>query len=259
MLCDVLEKYHSFPAFTLLLGSLFQYRDSKELDSYIAIFSGIIASSYLVCQKEGHILQDIGFPRVEIYSPHSYSWIRGTRQFFVYFTELLENPKRSGTHTFDQRRFATAAKECLQLCLCNHHSFSKGARKFVPHDNAVRRNHPWAWIQRLGVQSRIRKGRQNLKVQQHKSLFKDDIVVDQHSSFPENSLKEEYCRSLIYKWLLDMLPFLLEKSGISLELAKVLCGCTFTTMAQKFPQKRRLAKDAIKMYLLRVEGAVDDL
>jgi hypothetical protein len=144
MLCDVLEEYYSFPAFTLLLGSLFQCRNSKELDSYIPIFPGIIASSYLVCLQEGYILQDIGFPRIERYSPHSYSWISGTRQFFVYFTELLENPEQSGTHTFDQWRFATAAKECLQLCLCNHHSFSKGARESAHHDNALRRNQPWA-------------------------------------------------------------------------------------------------------------------
>ena len=224
MLCDVLEKYYSSPAFTLLLGSLFQSRNSKELDLYIPIFPGIIASSYLVCQQERYILEDIGFPRIERYSPNSYCWISGTRQFFVYFTELLENPERSGTHTFDQWRFATAAKGCLQLCLCNHQSFSKGAREFAHHDNALHRNQPWVWIGQLGVHSRIRKGRHNLKVQQHKSFFKNDIVIDQYSSFPENSLKEEYCRSLIYKWLLDMLPFLLEKSGISLELAKVLRG-----------------------------------
>jgi hypothetical protein len=98
-----------------------------------------------------------------------------------------------------------------------------------------------------------------LKVQQHKSFLKDDIVIDQYSFFPENSLKEEYCRNLIYRWSLDMLPFLLERSAVSLELAKVLHGCTFTMMVQKFPQKRRLAKDAIKKYLLRVEGAVDEL
>jgi len=98
-----------------------------------------------------------------------------------------------------------------------------------------------------------------LKVQQHKSFLKDDIVIDQYSSFPEDSLKEEYCRTLIYRWLLDMLPFLLEKSAISLELAKVLHACTFTMMAHKFPWKRRLAKNAIKKYLLRVEAVVDDL
>ena len=98
-----------------------------------------------------------------------------------------------------------------------------------------------------------------MKVQQHKSFLKDDIVIDQYSSFPEDSLKEEYCRTLIYRWLLDMLPFLLEKSAISLELAKVLHACTFTMMAHKFPWKRRLAKNAIKKYLLRVEAVVDDL
>jgi hypothetical protein len=42
---------------------------------------------------------------------------------------------------------------------------------------------------------------------------------------------------------------------ISLELANVLHCCTFTTMGQKFPQRMRLAKEAISRYLLRVESA----
>ena len=101
----------------------------------------------------------------------------GTRQFFAYFTGLLENPERSGTHTFDQWRFATAAKECLQLCLGNHHSFSKGARESAHHDNALCQNQPWLWIGWLGVHSRIQKGRHNLEVQQCKSFLKNDIII----------------------------------------------------------------------------------
>jgi hypothetical protein len=69
---------------------------------------------------------------------------------------------------------------------------------------------------------------------------------------PNNRSEREYWRSLSYRCALDVLPFLLEKSAISLELAEVLRGCTFTTMGQRFPRRIRLAKDAITRYLLRV-------
>jgi len=48
-------------------------------------------------------------------------------EFFNYLTELLESPERLGTHIFNQQRYATSAEECLQLYLCSHRNFSKGA------------------------------------------------------------------------------------------------------------------------------------
>jgi hypothetical protein len=51
---------------------------------------------------------------------------------------------------------------------------------------------------------------------------------------------------------------MLEKSAISLELADVVRRRTFTTMAQRFPRRKMLAKEAMMKYLARVESAVGD-
>jgi len=255
MLCNVLEKYHSFPGFALLLGSLLWYTNRGRPD---ILLLGIIASSYLARQRgEGHILDETGFS--EIIGLHSnIPAIRsGALEFFSYFQELLKSPERSGAGVFDQHRYATAAKECMQLCLCNHLNFSRAAPDSSHRDKTIRRNKPSAWITRLGVHSGIWKARHRLKVLQHQSV-KSRISLDLQTSFPKTSPEHEYCRSLSYRWSLDLLPYFLEKSEISLELAKVLRGCTFTTMGQKFPRRMRLAKNAITRYLLRVESAVGE-
>jgi hypothetical protein len=183
----------------------------------------------------------------------------GTPGFFRYLTELLESPERSGPSFFDQQRYATSAKECMQLYLCSHRNFSKGATEFACRDQELRRSKPWEWLTRLGVHSRIRKGRHHLKVQQHKSIrveFHRYDVIYEDLSFPKISPKHQYSRFLAYRWALDLLPFFLGRSAISLELANVLRGCTFTTMAWSFPRRRKLAKDAMAKYLLRVESVV---
>jgi hypothetical protein len=254
LLCDVLEKYHSFLGFTLLLGSLCQYMSMKQP---YTLGAGIASAvSYLFQQREGYIVDDIGLfgAKALIYHTQGPGYVPGTREFFSYYTELLESPERSGTYIFDQQRYTTAVKECLQLYLCSHHNFSMAATEFACRDKAMRRSKPWQWVARLGVHSTIRKGRHRLTVQQHKSL--KWTIIPPYSSFPENSLKHEYCRSVSYQWALDLLPFLLEKSAISLELAKILRSHTFAMMAWKFPRRRRLAKEAIAKYLLRVESAV---
>jgi hypothetical protein len=250
MLCDVLGKYHHFPGFALLLGSLLGYRNRHKSKNLSA--PGISASLYLV--RQGHILDDVAFSGIWLAtSRDSINNQSNIGALCAYLAELLENPGRSGTHVFDQQRYATAVKECLELCLCSHLKFSKRAIAFAC-NNELRRSKPWAWIARLGVHSKIRKARQHVVRQQ-----KLRTVVDQHASLPENSLKHEYYRSLAYRWALDLLPFLLEKSDISLELVEVLRSrSTFTTMAQSFPRRRRLAKQAIAKYLLRVESAVGD-
>ena len=247
MLCNVLEKYHHFPGFALLLGSLLWYRNGQP--SRFLSAPGISASLHLVRQRQGHILDDVGFSGIWRTTSRSATTPSGIDEFCAYFAELVENPRRSGTHTFDQQRYATAAKECLELCLCSHRNFSKGTVEFACY-KGLRRSKPWAWIARLGVHSRIRKARQYLVRMQR--------VVDQHASLPENSPEHEYYRSLAYRWALDLLPFFLEKSDISLELAEVLRNRAFTTMAQIFPRRRRLAKEAITKYLLRIESAVGD-
>jgi hypothetical protein len=249
MLCDILGKYHRFPGFALLLGSLLRYRMMNTKDS-VSIARGITASLYLVRQRQGDILDDIGFSGIGPATPHGFITQGGAHKFLPYLAELLENPRRSGVHVFDQQRYATAAKECLELYLCR--SFSGRAVVFAC-DKKLRRSKPWAWIARLGVHSRIWKARQHVVRKQNSR-----IDVDQHASLPENSLEHESYRSLAYRWALDLLPFLLEKSAISLELAEALRSRNFTTMAHSFPRRRRLAKEAITKYLLRVESAAGD-
>ena len=256
MLCDVLEKYHSFPGFILLLGGLCQYMEAKE---QYTLGAGMVASLYLIWQSgNGHILDDTGlcgaheisFDSEDIYLlPYA-------DEFFNYLTKFLKNPKRSGTCFFGQQRYVMASKECLQLYLCSHRNFSEAATQFTLHDQTLRRSKPLRWVARLGVHSRIWKARHHFKVQQLNSVTVQDIC--QEDSYPEHSPEHQYLRSLLYRWALDLLPLFLERSAISLELADVLRCCTFTTMAWKFPQRRRLAKEAIVKYLLRVESLVDE-
>jgi hypothetical protein len=234
----------------LLLGGLLLYMNRNDP---ISTDPGIPASLYLVRRRQGHILNDVGFSGTWEATSRTHTIQIGIFEFCAYFAELLENHERAGIHVFDQQRYATAAKECLELCLCSRGKFSKGAVEFAC-DKGLRRSKPWAWIARLGVHSRIRKARQYVIRQQTLPT-----VVDQHASLPENSLEHECYRSLAYRWALDLLPFLLEKSDISLELAEVLRSrSTFTTMAQRFPRRRRKAKEAITKYLLRAESAVGD-
>ena len=180
-----------------------------------------------------------------------------TDGFAAYFTEFLENPERSKAHVFDQRRYSRASEECLQLSFSNHQTFSKGVVD-AHQDKSSRRSKPSIWIRRLGVHSRIRKGRRRLKFRQRKSL-KTRIKLNQYDTFPDGFPEHEYWQSLSYRWSLDLLPFLLERSAISLELTEILRQSTFTTMAQRFPRRARLAKEAITKYLLRVESGLGEL
>ena len=243
MLCGILPKNYSSPGFSLRLGSFLQFRNARKP---FPLLDRILASSYLVRQPgEGHILD-------AIYSRHGFTSF--IPEFFTYFAELLENPGRSGTGSFDQQRYATAARECLQLYLYSHHIFSMGAAESTLHDKALRRHKPFAWVAQLEVHRRIRKGRNYVNVQQGKKFFNSWFIREYPFSLPKNSPEREHCQSLSYKWALDLLPFLLEKSAISLELAKALRCRTFAMPAQRFPRRMGLAKEAIARYLLRVES-----
>jgi len=244
MLCNTLEKHHSSPGFALLLGSILQYRNLEQ--PCVLFPPGLVASLNLVRQQgEGHILDDMGFSGIT----ETYGEIGGTREFLTYFIDLLENRERSGDYAFDQQRYATAAKECLQLYLCSRHKFSKGTTDLHRRDKVLLRNKPWARKVRLATHSRIPKA-----IRWWKS-FKAQYV-EQYASFPQNSSEYEFYRSLSYEWALGLLPIFLEESAISLELADVLRTCTFTAMAQQFPKKMRLAREAITTYLVRVDSAV---
>jgi len=246
-LCNALEKFHSCPGFTLLLGSILQRTNVKHQPFNCP--PGLAAPLYLIRQEgNGDILDDMGFSGAFL----SFLGLPGFQEFFTYFIELLENPERSGSHAFGQHRYATAAKECLQLCLCSHHKFSKEATQSALRDKVLLRNKPWAWKARLGIHSRIRTAMHHLTVRQWKS-FKARRYIPQYTSSPPNSFEQEHYRFLSYQWRLDLLPIFLEKSAISLELTDVLRTRTFTTMAQRFPRRMRLARLAIAAYLLRVE------
>jgi hypothetical protein len=108
----------------------------------------------------------------------------------------------------------------------------------------------------MGVYNRIRKGRHHFKVRQWNRLKAERVY--EYTSFPDNSPKHDYYRSLWCQSALDLLPFFLENSAISLELAEVLRGCTFAMMGWKFPRRMRLAKDATTRYLFRVESGESD-
>jgi hypothetical protein len=224
-----MEKCHSFSGFTLLLGSILQ--DISTEHTYLP---GITIFSSLAFQCRD--LDSTRFSLIKNIHIHNHLFNSGTAELSTYIMEFLGNPERSGTHVFDQHCYAIAVKECLQLCLCSYHYFSKRVIDSSAHsDRMLRRNQPWLWRRRL---SRIRKSRHWLKVQQHN--------------------KNEDHQSLVYKWALDLLPFLLERSAISLELAEVLHSCTFTVMALEFPWRMRMAKDAMRRYILRVESTMDD-
>jgi len=249
VLCDSLEKYRSCPGFSLLLGSITQYTNLRRHP--LLVPPGMVAYLYLDHQQgQGHILDDTGLSG--IYTPTIET--SGTEEFLTYFIELLENPERSETNAFDQHGYVIAAKECLELCLCSHHKFTKGAMTPTRHDKVLLREQPWAWKLRLGIHSRIQKAIRQLTVQRWKSLKAWTHDIDQYPSFPHNSFMDEYYRFLSYQWRLDLLPIFLGKSAISLELANVLRTRTFTTMAQRFPRRMRLAREAIMTYLLRVDS-----
>jgi len=250
ILCNALEKYHSWPGFTILLGSILGYRNLKI---HSAFPPGMIASLYLVRQQgEGHILDATGLSGIRT----SYGQLSGAETFLTYFIDLLQNPDRSGTHSFDDQRYATAAKECLELCLCSHHKFSVGATESASGDKALLRNKPWAWKARLGVHSRMRKPMHHITVQRRKLLQFGRKVTSQFPSPPLSPSELQDYLSLAYQWGLDILPSLLEKSAISLELADVLRSRTFAMTAQKSPRKMKLVKAAITTYLLRVDSVV---
>ena len=113
ILCDVLEKYYSFPGVTLLLGSfLHRIITIKQTPLFPP---GMVASLYLLRQRgEGHILDAIGLSG--IVGINSFS--NRTAEFLTYLSQLLENPERAGTCIFDQQRYTAPPKSaCSYTCV----------------------------------------------------------------------------------------------------------------------------------------------
>ena len=260
MLCNVLDEHHSFPGLALLLGGLVQYVNTKQPNF---VLPGIVASSYLIrWQGEGRILDDhTGLFAADgiFFQIQATHIIRETLTFFDYLTELLESPERSGTHIFDQQRYATAAKECFQLHLCSRCKFSKGTPESTHRNKALRWSKPSTHrISRLGIHSRIRNSWRHFEVLRRRAIESKIVQHSPNDSFPENSPEHQYYQFLSYRWALDLLAFLLEKSTVSSGLGDVLRDCTFSMMAWEFPRRMQLAKKAIARYLLRVESAAGE-
>jgi len=252
----MLEESHYYPGVALVLGSLLWHMKSEHPFTPPSS-PWIIVPRHLGSQKgKLHALVDIGFSKIwrELCVGLSFS---NRQPFVTYFVEFLEDPERSKAHVFDQQRYATTSKECLQLYLCSHRNYSKGALESAHWDKVLRRSRPSLWKRRLGIHSRVKKGRHHIKSQQWKAL-KAQSIREWRDPFPYNLLGNEYSRFCMYRTMLEFLPFLLEKSAISLELAEILRRRTFTTMGQKFPRRMRLAKEAMSRYLLRVESGVGE-
>ena len=80
ILCNVLEKYHSFPGFALLLGSLLQ---SMNITQGYPFPLGMVTYLNLVRQRgEGHLLDDIGFSGMT----EAHGYVTGTPKFLIYLT-----------------------------------------------------------------------------------------------------------------------------------------------------------------------------
>jgi len=156
----MLQRPHYYPGVALLLGSLLGHAKAGHPRT---LPPEIITPRYLGLQQwEGHILADMGFTEIQrIYSNNIFL---NTPEFSTFFAEFLEDPERSNMHVFDQQRYTTASKESLQLCLCNHHNFSKGTMESAHRDKVLCRSKPWLWRRRLGVHSRTGKGRYHIKV-----------------------------------------------------------------------------------------------
>jgi hypothetical protein len=252
MLCNVLEKYHHFPGFALLLGTLLRYISIMKRGlgdpSIFRIAPGITASLYLVRQRQGHILDDVGFYGIWRASFRGVTLQNGTDEFCAYFAKLLKNPGRSGTHVFDQQRYATAAKECLELCLCSHHNFSKGTVEFTcykgaPEEQTLGVDSPdWGSTAGYGKPGSIWFDCGQLSINMLPFL---KPLPSTNTTDPWRTNGHWMCSHSFWR-----------NRTFRLELADVLRRRTFTTMAYSFPRRRRSAKEAITKYLLRVESAV---
>ena len=53
------------------------------------------------------------------------------------------------------------------------------------------------------------------------------VFFFQGDIFLKNSPEDEYCQSLCYQWVLNLLPFFLERSALSLELATCIVQLYF--------------------------------
>jgi hypothetical protein len=238
MLGNILGKYSPYPGVALLLGTLLEHKRIGYPQTHFPMPIVPLHPLFILYGTEFWGIMELYIEKE----------VPSHQEFLNYFAGLLEDPRRSNAYVFDQERYVIASKECMQLCLCLHSKFSNGAMDSADRDKVLRRSSPSLWRRRLGLHSRIRKARRHFEARQLKSLKGKDYL-DQ--SVP---LENDYSRSLSYRWALDLLPYFLEKSAISLELAEILCGCTFTTMGQKFPWRMRLAKEAVAKYLLRVDS-----
>ena len=203
----------------------------------------------ILAENEGNeeFFEDMGFAGLlETHSITSIIEPRGI-QYLEYLYDLLENPKRSGAYALNSQMFANAVRECLELYLCNRRlKFQKRRSQCNRWYAQRRREAPWIWKVRSGTRSIYHPKRLGQKAKSFNTC--------RGSERPVAFSGVEGYQLALYEWALIVLPFLLESSELSLELADYLNRSTFLMVSVRFPYLTRLAKVAISKYLMRVNG-----
>ncbi|KIM37526.1 hypothetical protein M413DRAFT_257021 [Hebeloma cylindrosporum] len=169
-------------------------------------------------------------------------------EYLKYLYNLLEEPKRSGIYALNAQTFAGAVMECLSLYLCNRAFFQKRRSRFEPWRARRRRTSPWLW--------RMRFGPCNIY---HRNHPKAGTFDRRRGSRPVASPGLEDYQVALYEWALIVLPFFLENSAVSPDLAEHLSRSTFSINSVRFPYLTRRARLAISTYLLRVKVSQGEL
>jgi hypothetical protein len=165
-------------------------------------------------------------------------------EYLEYLFDLLEKPERSGAYALSGQMFASAVRDCLDLYLCNRRLLQKRRSRCDRWHAGMRRMIPWLWRVRFGIPNVYHRKRLGRKSR----VF--NICRGSHRvSFPG----VEGYQLALYEWALIVLPFFLENSLVSRELADHSSRSTFSMVSVRFPHLTRLAKVAILTYSMRAQ------
>jgi hypothetical protein len=239
---DKLKKYGSHHSFRWSICSLRYFIGSKARDSLVPY----LASMLILAQNEGNeeFFEDMGFAGLlKTHSITSTIEPRGI-QYLEYLYDLLEKPERSGSYALNSQMFANAVRHCLELYLCNRRlEFQKRRSQCDRWYAGRRRETPWIWRVRFGTRSIYHPKRPGQKAKSFNTC---------RGSRPVAFSGVEGYQLALYEWALIVLPFFLESSELSPELADYLDRSTFLMVSVRFPYLTRLAKVAISKYSMRV-------
>lgn len=197
-------------------------------------------------QNEGNqeFFEDMGFAGLlKTHSITSTIEPRGI-EYLEYLCDLLEKPERSGAYTLDGQMFASAVRDCLDFYLCNRRLLQKRRSRCDRWHYRMRRTTPWLHRVRFGTLNVYHQKRPGRKTR----VF-NPSRGSRRVAFPG----VEGYQLASYEWALMVLPFFLENSVVSLELADYLSHSTFSIVSVRFPHLTRLAKVAISTYSIRAQ------